>query len=241
MNNTTKLFNKGSIFFPKKLMQSLPLPSLEKEPDLYLYTREEFQKILTLTQQYEFFLLFVDIDSQPIEICADIHPDSSLILLSNQLEIKINTSRIPRLTFLSLQSSDPIISHSIMQCIQQFKRRSKYSHNQGRTHFYIQKAKRGFLIPIEDIYYFLAQSKYIVIRHKQGQELMTHSLKTLEEELSPKFIRVHRNALVSTQYIATIQSATNQRTAYIEFKDISDKIDISQRKIKQVRSSLKTF
>ena len=53
------------------------------------------------------------------------------------------------------------------------------------------------LIPIKDIIYFKADQKYVTLRTAEQEHLIEESLKTLEQEFSQQFIRIHRNALVA--------------------------------------------
>ena len=58
-------------------------------------------------------------------------------------------------------------------------------HITARTH-------RGLeLIPINDIYYFLADQKYVTVRHARGEVLVDETLKDLEDEFGERFLRVH--------------------------------------------------
>src|SRR5690606_26134481 len=41
------------------------------------------------------------------------------------------------------------------------------------------------LIPVGDIYYFLADQKYVTVKHKSGESLIDESLKSLGEEFAP--------------------------------------------------------
>jgi two-component system response regulator AlgR len=61
------------------------------------------------------------------------------------------------------------------------------------------------LIPVSDIYYFLADQKYITVRHKGGENLIDESLKSLAEEFSNDFVRIHRNALVAERQISAVE------------------------------------
>src|SRR5690606_27691462 len=64
------------------------------------------------------------------------------------------------------------------------------------------KTRRGVeLVPIEDIYCFVADQKYVTIMHRNGETLIDDTLKELEEEFDGMFVRVHRNALVAINEI----------------------------------------
>jgi len=63
------------------------------------------------------------------------------------------------------------------------------------------------LIPLEEIYCFIADQKYTTVRHARGEDLIEDSLRALEEEHGDRFVRIHRNALVSTHHLDSIERA----------------------------------
>lgn len=83
--------------------------------------------------------------------------------------------------------------------------------NSQRSHI-TAKTRRGMeLIPIDDIRYFIADHKYVTVYHLGGEHLLDETLKELEEELGERFLRIHRNALVSVKHIeAVVRNAQGQ-------------------------------
>ena len=61
------------------------------------------------------------------------------------------------------------------------------------------------LIPVENILYFVAESKYTTLRHTGGEELIEEPLKALEDEFSASFMRVHRKTLVALAHIEGLE------------------------------------
>jgi two-component system response regulator AlgR len=60
-------------------------------------------------------------------------------------------------------------------------------------------------VPVMDIVYFLADRKYTTVHHLHGEVLIEESLNSLEEDLAPAFMRVHRKALVQVRFIERIE------------------------------------
>jgi len=73
-----------------------------------------------------------------------------------------------------------------------------------REHICARLGEQLRLIPVGDIYYFLADQKYVTVHHKGGQDLIDEPLKELGEEFAADFIRIHRNALVAEKYTASV-------------------------------------
>src|SRR5690606_8815786 len=74
------------------------------------------------------------------------------------------------------------------------------------------KSRRGLdLIHLDDIRYFIADKKYVTVYHLGGEHLLDETLKELEEEFGERFLRIHRNALVSVRHIeAVVRNALGQ-------------------------------
>jgi two-component system, LytTR family, response regulator len=69
----------------------------------------------------------------------------------------------------------------------------------------VKVGDRMLFVRIEDIIYFSAEEKYVTIHAKDGKSYLSDlTLKTLEEKLSDKFIRIHRSLLVNLSRIREI-------------------------------------
>jgi len=96
-------------------------------------------------------------------------------------------------------------------------------------------------IELEDIYYFLAEQKYVTVKYRDSdvitQVLIEDSLKSLEQRFEENFIRIHRNALVSKRYLKAIRK-DQQGQFLTELKGIDDKLEVSRRHVASVRNFL---
>ncbi len=82
-----------------------------------------------------------------------------------------------------------------------------------RQNFAVQQRGRLLLVPIADVIYLKAESKYVTLRTTSAEHLIEESLLSLEQEL-PRFVRVHRNALVARDAIAGVEK--------LRFLDVSE-------------------
>lgn len=96
------------------------------------------------------------------------------------------------------------------------------------------------LIPLESIYFFKSDHKYLTIVHELGETLSDQTLKDLEHEYQDLLIRVHRNTLVNKQKISGL--IKNQEGHYeIHCKNCSQKINISRRHVSAVKDFLSSI
>lgn len=101
------------------------------------------------------------------------------------------------------------------------------------------KTRRGVeLIPLEDVRYFLADHKYVTVFHRNGEHLLDETLKELEEEFSGRFVRIHRNSLVSIKHIEALER-TAQGQYQVRLADMETRPVISRRHVSDLKELLK--
>lgn len=101
------------------------------------------------------------------------------------------------------------------------------------------KTRRGVeLIPLEDVRYFLADHKYVTVFHRNGEHLLDETLKELEEEFSGRFVRIHRNSLVSIKHIEALERTT-QGQYQVRLADTETRPVISRRHVSDLKDLLK--
>lgn len=95
------------------------------------------------------------------------------------------------------------------------------------------------LVPVENIYYFLADQKYVTVRHSEGEVLIEDPLKSLEKEFADRFHRIHRNALVNLAKVGGMKSENDGN--HVIFKDIDNTLEVSRRHLPAVRKIIKNL
>ena len=103
-----------------------------------------------------------------------------------------------------------------------------------RTHVAARLGDAVRLIPVPEIYYFAADQKYTTVRHQGGSDLIEDPLRALEEEFGAQFIRVHRNALVSTARLAAIER-DDAGQYHVLVRDIHERLAVSRRLAGELR------
>jgi two-component system response regulator AlgR len=111
----------------------------------------------------------------------------------------------------------------------------------GSTREKICVKNRGSLelIPLDEIVYFKADQKYVTLRTAEQEYLIEESLKTLEEEFDPRFIRIHRNALVARQLLKGLTKSPEGHVC-VSFNEVDDLLEISRRHLPIIRKQLKS-
>ena len=90
------------------------------------------------------------------------------------------------------------------------------------------------LIPIGDVIYFQADQKYVTVRHSGGEVVIEESLKSLERDLSDRFIRIHRTALVAKSRVAGVGKSDFGRDV-VALRGVDDRLPVSRRNAPAVR------
>jgi two-component system response regulator AlgR len=107
----------------------------------------------------------------------------------------------------------------------------------ARTHISYYRRGELLLAPVNQIYYFFANQKYVVLRWVDGEALISEALRDLEQEFAGQFLRIHRSTLVAMVQIAGLIKKDGR--SYIQLKDISETLEVSRRHLPIVRILLK--
>lgn len=110
-----------------------------------------------------------------------------------------------------------------------------------RSHISARTRKGIELIPLPQVIYFIADHKYVTLRHESGEVLLDEPLKALEDEFGERFVRIHRNALVARERIERLQ-----RTPLGHFQLFlkglgGDALTVSRRHVAGVRKMMQTL
>jgi len=109
-----------------------------------------------------------------------------------------------------------------------------------KREFVLATTRDGLVrIPADDIVYFLADQKYTTVYHLHGEVLIEESLKTLEADFAPWFLRIHRKALVATRYIAGLErEKQGEQHHWLKLKHAQQPLPVSRRRLAEVRRFL---
>jgi len=69
--------------------------------------------------------------------------------------------------------------------------------------------------------------------------LIEESLKTLEEDFAPWFLRIHRKALVATRFISSMErDRQGEQHHWLKMKHATEALPVSRRRLAEVRRFL---
>lgn len=116
--------------------------------------------------------------------------------------------------------------------------RDNHDSNNSRSHLSTTIHGNLQIIPIEKIYYLKADQKYVTAAWSEGELLLDDSLKSLEQEFSSHFIRIHRNTLVALEHILGLEK-DEEGSPVIRLQGIETRLPVSRRHASHVRKVLK--
>src|SRR5579859_6903219 len=103
-----------------------------------------------------------------------------------------------------------------------------------RSHIAVKHREGLRLIPIEEVQFFFAEQKYTTVRHLEGEDLIEDSLRALEDEFGPDFVRIHRNALVGTRYLERIERNAEGQY-FVKLRGCDSPLQVSRRMASELR------
>jgi two-component system response regulator AlgR len=110
---------------------------------------------------------------------------------------------------------------------------------QFRSHICAKLGDSFKLVPIHQILYFQADQKYVTVHYRQGEVVIEESLKSLETELEPLFVRIHRNALVALSAVDSLYKTPAGRFEIVLEKN-AVRLEVSRRHLASLRNMLKS-
>jgi len=112
----------------------------------------------------------------------------------------------------------------------------------ARRHFSVSERGRILLLPLGDVLYLRAEQKYVTAATAEREYLLDESLVQLEQEFPDRFLRIHRNCLVSRAAIAGVERVGDGEAEGhwdVLLKGSSERLPISRRQWPTVRLGLR--
>ncbi|MGD8311723.1 MAG: LytTR family DNA-binding domain-containing protein [Gammaproteobacteria bacterium] len=96
------------------------------------------------------------------------------------------------------------------------------------------------LIPVDEIRYFQADQKYVTVATADSRMLIEETLKSLEDEFTEQFVRIHRNALIARRYLECLVKDEQGHTR-ARLQGIDRTLEISRRHLADIRRLIKSM
>ncbi len=93
-------------------------------------------------------------------------------------------------------------------------------------------------LPLDQVLYLRAESKYVTARHSSGELLLEESLKTLESRYADWFLRIHRNALVARDALVGLERGVDG-SMHVRLAGCDELLEVSRRHQTEIRRWLK--
>lgn len=97
-------------------------------------------------------------------------------------------------------------------------------------------------VPASEILYLKAELKYVTLRTAEHSHVLDQSLSELEQQLGPRFVRVHRNALVARFAMMALErradDAEGGETWAVQVRPTGEWLAVSRRQVAAVREAM---
>ncbi|MEN8215839.1 MAG: LytTR family DNA-binding domain-containing protein [Pseudomonadota bacterium] len=205
------------------------------------------KEVLSAVHAYQPEIILLDIrmpgmdGMQTAEALASLHPQPAVIFTTAYSDHAVEAFERHAVDYLM----KPIRKERLEQAL---KRAYTFIQNQSpnppeptpaaRTHisYYLHGERR--VVPVNQIYYFLSEQKYVTLRWAKGEILINEALRDLEKEFAGQFLRIHRSTLVAMVQLASFFKEKNGRS-YLRLKDVEEPLEVSRRHLQTVKSILK--
>ena len=105
----------------------------------------------------------------------------------------------------------------------------------------IQDRGRTERLPLAEVLYFKAELKYVTVRTATRSYIMDGALSDLEARYAPRFLRIHRNALVTRRAVRALEKHYDPEEGEgwaVRLQGLTELLMVSRRQVAAVREEL---
>lgn len=105
----------------------------------------------------------------------------------------------------------------------------------------IQDRGRTERLPLAEVLYFKAEQKYVTVRTATRSYIMDGALSDLETRFAPRFLRIHRNALVARRALRALEKHFDPEEGEgwaVRLQGSTELLIVSRRQVAAVREEL---
>ncbi|BEP92888.1 LytTR family DNA-binding domain-containing protein [Acidovorax sp. sif1233] len=105
----------------------------------------------------------------------------------------------------------------------------------------IQDRGRTERLPLAEVLYFKAEQKYVTVRTATRSYIMDGALSELEAKFAPRFLRIHRNALVARRAVRALEKHYDPEEGEgwaVRLQGSTELLAVSRRQVAAVREEL---
>jgi len=105
----------------------------------------------------------------------------------------------------------------------------------------IQDRGRTERLPLAEVLYFKAEQKYVTVRTTTRSYIMDGSLSEIETKFAPRFMRIHRNALVARRAMRALEKHYDPEEGEgwaVRLQGSTELLAVSRRQVAAVREEL---
>ena len=108
----------------------------------------------------------------------------------------------------------------------------------SERHLTINDRGRVLRVNVQEVLYLRAELKYVTLRTREREYVLTETLSQLEQDYSPAFVRIHRNCLVNRQHLMGFQLGREdgEERWFALLRDWPERLPVSRRQTHVVKA-----
>ena len=108
----------------------------------------------------------------------------------------------------------------------------------SHSHLTVNDRGRVLHIPVEEVLYLRAELKYVTLRTREREHVLTESLHQLEQDFAQAVVRIHRNCLVNRQHLAGFELGRHEQEErwFALLRDWPERLLVSRRRTHLVKA-----
>jgi two-component system, LytTR family, response regulator AlgR len=200
---------------------------------------------LLLRQRFDLVLLDVRMpgeDGLALAAALRVMPDAPpVIFVTAHADHAVQAFDLEAVDYLT----KPVRKERLEQALQRARRRGREKDLQGADEqaeaLLIQDRGHLVRLPLSEVIYFKAELKYVTVRTAARSYISDDSLSELEERLGARFLRIHRNALVSRRVLRALERHDDPEEGEgwaVRLAGVDELLAVSRRQLAAVREAL---
>ncbi len=103
------------------------------------------------------------------------------------------------------------------------------------SYFTVNDRGRVLRVGLEQVLYFRAELKYVTLRSREAEYVLTESLNQIEQDFPQDFLRIHRNCLVNRTHLSGFEMRHGEDRWYAVLRDWPERLAVSRRQSQVVQ------
>lgn len=167
----------------------------------------------------------------------ELEPSPLVVFVTAHAEHALGAFQVEALDYLLKPVRPQDLDRALIKAQQMLDGRSTQPEGGGPIWLVSQSGGMMLRIALDEVIYFRAEGKQVLVRHSQGEAMLEQTLAELEASYPQRLIRIHRSALAARKRLRSLRKGPGERNL-LGFVGVADELEVSRRHLAEVKAAL---